>query len=74
MYYGADYTVVAWRVAYYVGHLIRGTKPADLTVEQPREFDVEGPEWPSAWRNAGGSVVRIVNSPIRSPDHRTSII
>jgi len=27
------------RAAYYVDRILRGTSPADLPVEQPREFD-----------------------------------
>jgi putative ABC transport system substrate-binding protein len=27
------------RGAYYVDRILRGTKPADLPMEQPREFD-----------------------------------
>jgi putative ABC transport system substrate-binding protein len=39
MYYGADLAESYQRVAYYVDRLLKGTKPADLPVEQPTKFE-----------------------------------
>jgi putative ABC transport system substrate-binding protein len=39
MSYGADQAESYRRVAYYVDRILRGTKPADLPVEQPMKFD-----------------------------------
>jgi putative ABC transport system substrate-binding protein len=39
MAYGADPAVGSRRVAYYADRILRGTKPADLPVEQPMRFD-----------------------------------
>jgi putative ABC transport system substrate-binding protein len=40
MAYNGSTTAVYRRAAYYVDRILKGTKPADVPVEQPREFDV----------------------------------
>ncbi len=39
MSYGPSYPSMFHRGAYYVDRILRGTKPADLPVEQPMQFD-----------------------------------
>jgi len=39
MSYGPSYPSMFRRGAYYVDRILRGTKPADLPVEQPMQFD-----------------------------------
>ena len=39
MYYGADLAESYRRVAYYVDRILKGTKPAELPVEQPMRFE-----------------------------------
>src|SRR5829696_111114 len=39
MYYGTDFVDLYRQSASYVDHILRGTKPADLTVQTPTKFE-----------------------------------
>jgi putative tryptophan/tyrosine transport system substrate-binding protein len=39
MAYGPNRPALYRRAAYYVDRILKGTPPADLPIEQPREFD-----------------------------------
>jgi ABC transporter substrate binding protein len=39
IFYGADQSDSYKRVAYFINRILKGAKPADLTVEQPTKFE-----------------------------------
>jgi putative tryptophan/tyrosine transport system substrate-binding protein len=40
MSYGENFAAMYWRAAYFVDRIFKGTKPADLPVEQAAKFDM----------------------------------